>query len=137
MGRRQDVRGFELQLLVDLFHPLKRSPLVFQPAHVLTETEFFDVEDGDMENSWAVHQMKTTANFAPKSGWFGWFVGGLNYQVEHHLFRTICHVHYEKLSKIVKETADEFKVPYYSHKTFFQALKSHFTLLDKLGRGVI
>lgn len=111
--------------------------LIFQPAHVLTETEFFDVEDGDMENSWAVHQMKTTANFAPKSGWFGWFVGGLNYQVEHHLFRTICHVHYEKLSKIVKETADEFKVPYYSHKTFFQALKSHFTLLDKLGRGVI
>lgn len=112
--------------------------LVFQPAHVLTETEFFEKdENGAVENNWAVHQMKTTANFAPNSGWFGWFVGGLNYQVEHHLFRTICHVHYEKLSKIVKATAEEFEVPYYSHKTFYHALKSHFTLLHKLGTGAI
>lgn len=112
--------------------------LIFQPAHVLTETEFFEKDENDaVENNWAVHQMKTTANFAPKSGWFGWFVGGLNYQVEHHLFRTICHVHYEKLSKIVKETADEFEVPYYSHRTFYHALKSHFTLLHRLGTGAI
>ena len=112
--------------------------LIFQPAHVLNETEFFDIEEnGNMENNWAVHQMKTTANFAPASRWFTWFVGGLNFQVEHHLFRTVCHVHYKKLSKIVKQTAEEFEVPYYSHRTFFSALKSHFSLLDNLGRGTI
>ena len=112
--------------------------LIFQPAHVLSETEFFEKdENGAVENNWAVHQMKTTANFAPKSGWFGWFVGGLNYQVEHHLFRTICHVHYRKLSKIVRETAEEFEVPYYSHRTFYHALKSHFRLLHNLGTGAI
>lgn len=112
--------------------------LIFQPAHVLSETEFFEPDDtGSVENNWAVHQMKTTANFAPNSGWFGWFVGGLNHQVEHHLFRNICHVHYKKIAKIVKETADEFEVPYYSHKTFVAALKSHFMLLHNLGRGVI
>ena len=112
--------------------------LIFQPAHVLNETDFFDPEEnGDMENNWAIHQMKTTANFAPKSGWFGWFVGGLNFQVEHHLFRNICHVHYKKIAKIVKETAEEFEVPYYSHRTFYHALRSHFSLLHNLGKGTI
>lgn len=112
--------------------------LIFQPAHVLNETDFFDPEvNGDMENNWAIHQMKTTANFAPTSGWFGWFVGGLNFQVEHHLFRNICHVHYKKIAKIVKETAEEFEVPYYSHRTFYHALRSHFSLLHNLGRGTI
>ena len=112
--------------------------LIFQPAHVLNETAFFETDEtGSVENNWAIHQMRTTANFAPKSGWFGWFVGGLNFQVEHHLFRNICHVHYKKIAKIVKETAEEFEVPYYSHKTFYHALRSHFSLLHNLGRGTI
>lgn len=112
--------------------------LIFQPAHVLTETDFFEPdENGSVENNWAIHQMKTTSNFAQGSKWFSWFVGGLNFQVEHHLFRNICHVHYRKISKIVKETAEEFEVPYYSHKTFYHALKSHFSLLHSLGTGRI
>jgi linoleoyl-CoA desaturase len=112
--------------------------LIFQPAHVLSETDFFEPDaDGNVENNWAIHQMRTTSNFAQGSKWFSWFVGGLNFQVEHHLFRNICHVHYRKIAKIVKETADEFQVPYHSHKTFFHALKSHFTLLNNLGKGVI
>ena len=110
--------------------------LVFQPAHVVENTEFFiPGEDSSVENNWAIHQMKTTANFADKSIFLSWFVGGLNYQIEHHLFPNICHVHYKSISKIVRETADEFKVPYNEHKTFYDALKSHFKLLNDLGTG--
>lgn len=110
--------------------------LIFQPAHVIEETEFFvPGENGSVENNWAIHQMKTTANFANGSVLFSWFIGGLNYQIEHHLFPNICHVHYKHISKIVKQTAEEFDVPYYQHRTFFGAVKSHFTLLHELGTG--
>ena len=112
--------------------------LIFQPAHVIEETEFhLPDESGSVENNWAIHQMKTTANFAHGSKFFSWFIGGLNYQVEHHLFPTICHVHYKDISSIVKKTAEEYGVPYHSYKTFYGALKSHFSLVNKLGKGVI
>ncbi len=110
--------------------------LIFQPAHVIEETDFFTpATSGTMENNWAIHQLRTTSNFANKSRWFSWFVGGLNYQIEHHLFPNICHIHYRGISQIVKDTAKEFEVPYYQHKTFYDALKSHFSLLHKLGTG--
>lgn len=110
--------------------------LIFQPAHVIEETDFFlKNEGGSVENSWAIHQLLTTSNFAQKSRAFSWFVGGLNYQIEHHLFPHICHVHYRKISSIVKSTADEFNIPYHQHSTFYGALKSHFSLLHQLGTG--
>lgn len=110
--------------------------LIFQPAHVIEETEFFHIDEtGSVENNWAIHQLKTTANFANGSRFFSWFIGGLNYQVEHHLFPNICHVHYRNISPIVKATAQEFNIPYHEHKTFYGAVKSHFTLLYKLGNG--
>jgi len=110
--------------------------LIFQPAHVIEETDFYKAdENGSVENNWAIHQMKTTANFAHGSRLFSWFIGGLNYQIEHHLFPHICHVHYRRISKIVKQTAKEFNVPYYEHRTFLGALKSHFSLLYLLGTG--
>lgn len=109
---------------------------IFQTAHVIEETSFPTLDDeNNLENNWAIHQMRTTANFANKSRIFSWFIGGLNYQIEHHLFPNICHVHYRKISKIVKETAQEFNVPYHQHKTFLGALKSHFSLLNQLGTG--
>lgn len=112
--------------------------LIFQPAHVIEDTEFFvPDENSSVENNFAIHQMKTTSNFARKSRILSWFVGGLNYQIEHHLFPNICHIHYKDISKIVKETAKEYGVPYYEHKTFFAAVKSHFTLLHQLGTGKI
>lgn len=108
--------------------------IVFQPAHVVPETAF-PVPDRDLsiENNWAIHQLETTSNFAPKSRILYWLVGGLNYQVEHHLFPNICHVHYKKLSVIVKETAAEYNIPYHSEPTFFSAIKSHGKMLKKLG----
>lgn len=110
--------------------------LVFQPAHVVEETDFYAVdEETSIKSSWAVLQLRTTTNFAHRSRLFSWFIGGLNYQIEHHLFPTICHVHYRALSPIVKATAKEFGLPYYEYKTFYRAVKSHFSLLNQLGKG--
>lgn len=109
--------------------------LIFQSAHVVEETEFpLPTESGSIENHWAEHQMRTTMNFATKDPIFGWLVGGLNYQVEHHLFPTISHVHYPKISSIVERTAKEFNIPYNNQRTFIGALWSHQTMLYKFGR---
>ncbi|MEC8738831.1 MAG: acyl-CoA desaturase [Bacteroidota bacterium] len=110
--------------------------LIFQPAHVLEETQFVEIDEkGSIENNWAIHQLLTTANFANKSKVFSWLIGCLNFQVEHHLFPNICHIHYPKISNIVKQTALEFNIPYNEHSSYFKAIKSHFSLLYKLGKG--
>jgi len=109
--------------------------VIFQPAHVIDGTEYPVADDnGNLENNWAIHQMVTTTNFANKNKILSWYVGGLNYQVEHHLFPNVCHVHYRKLSEIVKSTAEEFGVPYKAQETFIGALKAHARLLKELGK---
>jgi len=108
--------------------------IIFQPAHVMPDTDFPLPDDqGNMENKWAIHQLMTTVNYAPKSKLFSWYVGGLNFQVEHHLFPNICHIHYKKISEIVKQTAEEFNLPYYSKETFLDALRAHKNFLKQLG----
>lgn len=110
--------------------------LIFQSAHVIEETKVYQPDkNGTVENNWAIHQMNTTANFANESVFFSWFIGGLNFQIEHHLFPNICHVHHKQLSKIVKATANEFDVPYHQHKTFISVLRSHFARLNQLGNS--
>ena len=89
-----------------------------------------------MENSWAVHELITTTNFAPSSRIFSWFIGGLNYQVEHHLFADVCHVHYRKISAIVAETTKEFGLPYNTQRTFLTAIRQHALMLRTLSRPV-
>jgi len=109
--------------------------IIFQPAHVIDGTEYPMPDDqGQMENNWAIHQLRTTTNFANNSSLFSWYVGGLNYQIEHHLFPNVCHVHYRKISSIVKQTAQEFNLPYKSAPTFIDALVMHGKLLKELGR---
>ena len=109
--------------------------IIFQPAHVVDGTEYPDPdENGKLENSWAIHQLRTTTNFAQRSRIFSWYVGGLNLQVEHHLFPNICHVHYRKISSIVKATAEEFNLPYKSYDTFREAIVGHTRLLKELGK---
>ena len=108
----------------------------FQPGHIVPDSKFINPDkDLTIENNWMIHQMETTSNYAPKSRLFSWFIGGINFQVEHHLFPNVCHVHYKDLSKIVKATAQEFKVPYYSHKTFLGALSYHTQMLKNLGKA--
>lgn len=108
--------------------------VIFQTAHVVPENEFpIPDENGSIDSAWTVHQLRTTANFAHKSRFFSWAIGGLNYQIEHHLFPSICHVHYRNISEIVKATAHEYGFPYKTEKTFLHAILSHAKLLKVLG----
>ncbi|HVG12222.1 MAG TPA: fatty acid desaturase, partial [Flavisolibacter sp.] len=83
---------------------------------------------------WAIHQIKTTANFAPENKFVSWVVGGLNFQVEHHLFPRISHVHYPQISKIVKAHCEQYGLPYHSFPTVADALKSHFRTMKQFGQ---
>ncbi len=110
--------------------------MIFQSAHVMPGLEFpVPTDRGTVENSWAIHQMQTTTNFSPKSKVFSWFVGGLNFQIEHHLFSNICHTHYREISKIVSSTAKEFGLKYNMQKNFAIAVWEHGKMLKALGRA--
>jgi len=109
--------------------------LVFQLAHVVEGTSFpFPNEAGNIEEAWAVHQMQTTANFGGDCKLTSFLCGGLNRQIEHHLFPKICHIHYPAIGAIVKQTAAEFDLEYIESPTFGVALISHYKTLKRLGK---
>lgn len=109
--------------------------VVFQLAHTVEGTSHpVPDKNGSIENNWAIHQMNTTMNFSRKSKWISWYVGGLNFQVEHHLFPKICHVHYPDIAAIVKATAVEYGIPYLENSSLKAALRSHISTLKRLGR---
>jgi linoleoyl-CoA desaturase len=110
--------------------------LVFQLAHVVEDTEIRHAENYSINDAWAVHQLRTTANFAPTNKIATFLCGGLNLQIEHHLFPKVCHVHYRKLSVIVRQTAMEFNLPYHVNGSFFSALRSHYLFLKRLGKPI-
>ncbi|MCG8373248.1 MAG: acyl-CoA desaturase [Balneolales bacterium] len=108
--------------------------IVFQLAHVVENTTHpIPNEDNMIENHWVIHEMLTTNNFARKNRLLCWYVGGLNFQIEHHLFPKVCSIHYPKISPIVEQTAKEFGVPYNCHETFLEAIGSHYRTLKKFG----
>lgn len=108
---------------------------VFQLAHTVENTTHpLPNKDGVISNDWAIHQLNTTADFAPNNKLLSWYIGGLNFQVEHHLFHKISHVHYPKIAKIVKQTANEYGIPHLENKTLLSAIKSHITYLKQLGK---
>lgn len=109
--------------------------LVFQLAHVVEGTSFpLPNDHGNIEEAWAIHQMRTTANFAVDCKLTGFLCGGLNRQVEHHLFPKICHIHYPAIGAIVKQTALDFNLDYIESPTFGAALVSHYKTLKRLGK---
>ncbi len=111
--------------------------VVFQLAHVVEATQFpvADTGSGKIEQEWMVHQLSTTANFATGSRTVSWLLGGLNFQVEHHLFPRISHVHYPAINKLVKDTCKEFGVTYLEHRTMAGAFVSHLRHIYRLGRA--
>ncbi len=111
--------------------------IVFQLAHVVENTEFEHVpldETKHIETAWAEHQVKTTANFAMGNKIVSWFVGGLNFQIEHHLFPKVSHIHYPAISKIVMQKCKEFNLPYNKYDTMTEAVASHFRVMKYLGK---
>ena len=110
--------------------------VVFQLAHVVEKTEFelAGEEARVIDSEWAIHEIKTTANFAPRNKIITWFAGGLNFQVEHHLFPRISHVHYPALSEIVQSHCQKFDLPYHSYDTMSGAIASHIRMMKELGK---
>jgi linoleoyl-CoA desaturase len=111
--------------------------IVFQLAHTVEHTHFPMPAEatGKLEDEWAIHQLKTTANFAPKNKFISWLIGGLNYQIEHHLFPKISHIHYPAIRKIIKQACDEFNVPYIEYPKMRHAIVSHVVFLRQMGRA--
>lgn len=108
--------------------------VIFQLAHTVEGTAHpLPDQQGNIENSWAVHQLCTTVNFARNNRLLSFYIGGLNFQVEHHLFPKICHVHYPKLAPIVERTAREYGIPYMENRTFMEAFMSHVRTLQRFG----
>ncbi len=108
--------------------------IIFQLAHVVESTTHpIPNEDNMIENHWVIHEMLTTNNFARSNKALCWYVGGLNFQIEHHLFPKVCSIHYPAISPIVEQTAKEFGIPYNCHETFREAVASHYRTLKKFG----
>ncbi|MHC4450368.1 MAG: fatty acid desaturase family protein [Planctomycetota bacterium] len=112
--------------------------IVFQLAHVVEETQFPtpDPVTGRIETPWAIHQVQTTADFAQGNRLLSWYVGGLNFQIEHHLFPRVCHVHYPKIARIVKKTCRQHGITYHTFPTVSSAVRSHYRWLREMGKPV-
>jgi len=110
---------------------------VFQLAHAVPDAAFHSAGPGDqrMPTGWAEHQVRATVDFAPSNRLLGWYVGGLNFQVEHHLLPDVCHVHYPALAGIVRATCIDHGIPYRSRPTLRAALADHYRFLRALGRS--
>lgn len=109
--------------------------LVFQMAHATGEAAFpAPGKDGVIENEWAVHQVETTSNFAMGNPIVRWFTGSLNFQIEHHLFPRISHVHYRSLSAIVQQTCKEYGVKYYAYPGVIAGFVAHYRWLRSMGQ---
>lgn len=110
--------------------------IIFQLAHMVEKATFDSAGTGKkiIDSEWVIHEVKTTANFATKNKALTWFAGGLNFQVEHHLFPHISHVHYPALSKIIQEQCRLFKLPYNCYATLTEAIVSHTRLMKQLGK---
>ncbi len=109
--------------------------IVFQLAHVVEGTRFHNGSEGDIQQDWAIHQLSTTSNFGTSSKLLFWVLGGLNFQIEHHLFPKISHIHYPAISRIVKETCQEYQIAYHEYSSMFKAVVSHLLHLRRLGRA--
>ncbi|MBN8717849.1 MAG: acyl-CoA desaturase [Sediminibacterium magnilacihabitans] len=110
--------------------------IVFQLAHTVEHTEFpvADTESHKLPDEFAAHQIKTTANFATRNKLVSWLVGGLNFQIEHHLFPKISHIHYPAISEIVRKVCMEYQLQYIEYPSMRQAVAAHVRFLKQMGR---
>jgi len=110
--------------------------VIFQLAHVVEGTDHpTENVEGNIENTWMIHQMETTSDFAHENKLLCWYIGGLNYQIEHHLFPKICSIHYPDIAPIVQRVAEKHGVPYHYQETLGKAINSHYKTLKKFGKS--
>jgi linoleoyl-CoA desaturase len=110
---------------------------VFQLPHCVEDAEFpiALADTGKMESSWAVHQAQVTVDYGRHNPIMSWCLGGLNFHKEHHLFPTICHIHYPAITKIVEETCREYGIKYLEHRSFWAGIAAHYRWLKKMGES--
>jgi linoleoyl-CoA desaturase len=110
--------------------------IVFQLAHTVEDTNFLQAsaQVGKIEDEWALHQLKTTANFATRNKFVCWWVGGLNFQIEHHLFPKISHIHYPAISQIIRKACQDYGFPYIEYRHTRMAIASHVSHLKNMSR---
>jgi linoleoyl-CoA desaturase len=108
--------------------------VVFQLAHAVEQADFVSVaaDSGSIHDPWAVHQVRSSVDFARDNRTVSWLVGGLNFQIEHHLFPTLSHVNYPAICAIVESTCREFGVDYKTHPSLGGAMASHFRWLRRM-----
>jgi linoleoyl-CoA desaturase len=106
--------------------------LFTQLAHINDAVAFPALGRAPRADDWAAHQVRTTANFATRNLVVNWFAGGLNFQIEHHLFPHLPHTRYLAISPMVREAALQFGLPYIEYPTLRQAVSSHIRLLHRL-----
>jgi linoleoyl-CoA desaturase len=107
---------------------------IFQLAHCVEEADFVAPADiAARRPTWAVHEVETTVDFCPRNRVLTWLLGGLNYQIEHHLFPRVPHTHYPKIAEIVRRNCELHGVRYSCQPTFRAALRSHQRHLRALG----
>ena len=112
--------------------------VTFQLAHCMEEADFPSAQDmsaAEQRTEWARHQVETTVDFAPRNRLLAWYLGGLNFQIEHHLFSRVCHTHYPAVAPIVREVCARHGVRYQAHRTLRSALVSHTRWLREMGRA--
>jgi linoleoyl-CoA desaturase len=107
--------------------------VVFQLAHLIEETEH-PASSADIHAEWVIHQIRTTADFARENRLLTWYLGGLNFQVIHHLFPRICHVHYPQVARVVAQVCNQYQINYQAHRSVYSAILSHFRFLRLMGR---
>lgn len=122
--------GYALMLVCGGFF----MTMVFQLAHIVPNVQFTPSDQFEIPENWYVYQLQTTSNFAVGNRWVSEAIGGLNYQIEHHLFPSMCHVHYQEIAPIVQATCAEFGLPYHSLPSVRAAMRGHFTVLKTLGK---
>lgn len=110
--------------------------MIFQLAHIMPSSDFLEPEEPQIDENWYVHQLNTTANYAMGNKILSWLTGGLNFQIEHHLFPHISHIHYPQISKIVQKTTKEYNLPYHAAPNMMGAILVHFQMLHTLGKEV-
>jgi linoleoyl-CoA desaturase len=108
------------------------TSVVFQLAHIVEETEHPAVSE-DVHAEWVIHQLRTTADFARENRFVTWYLGGLNFQVIHHLFPRICHVHYPQVARVVAQVCRDHQINYRAHRSVYDAIRSHFRFLRTMG----
>lgn len=110
--------------------------VIFQLAHVVEGTDHpLPNSEGVIDNAWTVHEMETSSDFARRNKVLSWYIGGLNYQIEHHLFPKVCSIHYPAISPIIREVAEKYHIRYNYQPTLMAAIRSHFVMLRQFGKG--